>query len=61
VCRVHQRAPARSAEGTHVVLIGALVLSGVVVDLVGRAMRPGPDRPVQEVRLRGLVPLVTRG
>ena len=45
--------------GRHVVLIGALVLSGVVVDLVGRAMRPGPDRPVRWFGYAALVPLVT--
>src|SRR5262245_2062951 len=45
--------------GRHLDLTAALVLSGVVVDVVGRAMRPGPDRPVRWFGYAALAPLVT--
>jgi hypothetical protein len=43
----------------HVTLIATVVVSGVVVDLVGRWLRPGPDRPVRWFAYAGLAPLVT--
>jgi hypothetical protein len=45
--------------GRHLSLTYALILSGVVVDLVGRAMRPGPDRPVRWFGYAALIPLIT--
>jgi hypothetical protein len=43
----------------HLPLFGALLVAGVVVDVVGRAMRPGPDRPVRWYGYAALAPLVT--
>ena len=45
--------------GRHLSLTASLILSGIVIDLVGRAMRPGPDRPVRWFGYAALVPLVT--
>jgi hypothetical protein len=43
----------------HPALLGAFVVAGLVIDLVGRSLRPGPDRPVRWFGYAALVPLVT--
>jgi hypothetical protein len=43
----------------HLPLFGGMLLAGVVIDVIGRAMRPGPDRPVRWYGYAALAPLVT--
>jgi hypothetical protein len=45
--------------GRHLGLTGTLLLSGIVIDVIGRALRPGPDRPARWFAYAGLAPLVT--
>jgi hypothetical protein len=43
----------------HLPLFGALLAAGVVIDVIGRAMRPGPDRLVRWYAYAAVGPLVT--
>jgi hypothetical protein len=43
----------------HLPLFGALLVAAVVIDLIGRAMQPGPDRPLRWYGYAALAPLVT--